>query len=46
MGYLEQLEISNFRGLDFLEIEGLSKINLFAGKNNSGKTSILEALGI
>jgi len=41
---LERLNISNFRGFDSLEIDGLSKINLFVGKNNSGKTSILEAL--
>jgi AAA15 family ATPase/GTPase len=38
------LKINNFRGFDSLEIDGLSKINLFVGKNNSGKTSILEAL--
>ncbi|MDR2087469.1 MAG: AAA family ATPase, partial [Dysgonamonadaceae bacterium] len=44
MAHLEQLKINNFRGFDSLEIDGLSKINLFVGKNNSGKTSILEAL--
>lgn len=44
MTNLEHLQIKNFRGFDSLEIEGLSKINLFVGKNNSGKTSILEAL--
>jgi len=44
MVLLEELEIKNFRGFDALKIEGLSKINLFVGKNNSGKTSILEAL--
>ncbi|GHT34307.1 ATP/GTP phosphatase [Bacteroidia bacterium] len=44
MTLLEQLKISNFRGFDNLEIDGLSKINLFVGKNNSGKTSILEAI--
>ncbi|MDR0835057.1 MAG: AAA family ATPase, partial [Tannerella sp.] len=41
---LDSIKIENFRGFDSLEIEGLSKINLFVGKNNSGKTSILEAL--
>jgi AAA15 family ATPase/GTPase len=41
---LEHLTIQNFRGFDSLEIEGFSKINLFVGKNNSGKTSILEAI--
>jgi AAA15 family ATPase/GTPase len=44
MAFLEQLKIENFRGFDSLEIDGLSRINLFVGKNNSGKTSILEAL--
>jgi hypothetical protein len=44
MTILEHIQISNFRGFDILEIDGFSKINLFVGKNNSGKTSILEAL--
>ncbi len=38
------LEIKNFRGIEVLKIEGLKNINLFVGKNNSGKTTILEAL--
>ena len=37
-------EIKNFRGLDSLSIEGLKRINLITGKNNVGKTAILEAL--
>jgi AAA15 family ATPase/GTPase len=44
MTTLERLTIKNFRGFDVLEIDGFSKINLFVGKNNSGKTSVLEAL--
>ncbi|MCL2282360.1 MAG: AAA family ATPase [Fibromonadales bacterium] len=44
MALLKNLRITNFRGFDALEIDGLSKINLFVGKNNSGKTSALEAL--
>jgi len=44
MTLLEELKITNFRGFDSLKIEGLSKINLFVGKNNSGKTSVLEAM--
>jgi AAA15 family ATPase/GTPase len=44
MVLLKNLNIANFRGFDALEIEGLSKINLFIGQNNSGKTSVLEAL--
>ncbi|MDR1895607.1 MAG: AAA family ATPase [Prevotellaceae bacterium] len=41
---IEHLTIGNFRGFDSLEIDGFSKVNLFVGKNNSGKTSILESL--
>jgi AAA15 family ATPase/GTPase len=44
MTALKQLTIKNFRGFDSLEIDGFSKINLFVGKNNSGKTSVLEAV--
>ena len=36
--------IRNYRVFDDLEISGLSRINLIGGKNNSGKTSLLEAL--
>ena len=41
---LKRLQIRNFRGFNALKIDPLSSINLFAGKNNSGKTSLLEAL--
>jgi len=44
MSYLVNFKIDNFRGFNSLQIDGLSKINLFLGKNNSGKTSLLEAL--
>lgn len=45
-GMLERVRIRNFRGLKDLEIEGLGRINLFAGRNNSGKTALLEALSL
>ncbi len=41
---LKRLQIRNFRGFNALEIDQLSSINLIAGKNNSGKTSLLEAI--
>ena len=41
---LKNLTISNFRGFDTLEMNDFSQINLFVGKNNSGKTSILESI--
>ena len=40
----KNLAIRNFRGLGDLEIPRLGRINLVTGKNNSGKTSLLEAL--
>jgi hypothetical protein len=44
MTTLEHLTITNFRGFDSLEIDDFSKINLFVGKNNSGKSSIPESI--
>lgn len=41
---LKRLQIRNFRGFSALKIDQLSAINLIAGKNNSGKTSLLEAI--
>ncbi len=38
------LKIQNFRGINDLEIEDFKRINLLVGRNNCGKTSILEAL--
>lgn len=40
------LKIENFRGIQSLEIPDLKKINVFVGKNNCGKTSILEAINL
>ncbi len=40
----KSLEIHNLRGIKFADIEGLSQINLFFGKNNCGKSTVLEAL--
>lgn len=44
--HFKDIEIVNFRGFDKLEIKDFKQINLFVGKNNSGKTSILEVLSI
>ena len=41
---LTKLRIENFRGIRFLEVEFERDITVFIGENNSGKTSILEAL--
>lgn len=44
MSNIIDFEIRNFRGLSDLKINGLKDVNLFLGKNNSGKTTILEAI--
>jgi len=43
---LDSLEIQNFRLFEHLVIERLGRVNLIVGKNNVGKTSLLEALWI
>jgi predicted ATPase len=43
---LQSLEIKNFRALEDLKVSKLGRVNLIVGKNNSGKSSILEALRI
>lgn len=40
----DNIEIANYRGFDYLKIEGLSKLNVFVGTNNVGRSSILEAV--
>lgn len=40
------LRIKNFRLFDDLKIVGLRRINLFVGKNNTGKTAVLEAMAM
>ena len=41
---LEQLKIENFRCFKYFELNHLGRVNLLVGENNSGKTSILEAI--
>ena len=41
---LTSLEIKNFRTFAHLRIERLGQVNLILGKNNVGKTTLLEAL--
>jgi predicted ATP-dependent endonuclease of OLD family len=43
---LDSLSIKNFRLFKELTIEHLGRVNLFVGRNNSGKTCLLEALWI
>lgn len=39
-----KIEIERFRGIRHASIEGFKQINLFLGKNNCGKSSLLESL--
>ena len=43
---LPSLGIRNYRNLKSLDIERLARVNLIAGKNNTGKTSLLEAVSL
>ena len=41
---IKYIEIENFRTIQKLSIDPISRITLFSGKNNIGKSTILEAL--
>lgn len=41
---LDTLEVKDYRAFNHLKIEQLGRVNLFVGKNNIGKSSLLEAL--
>jgi len=41
---ISNLELKQFRGLEHVRFENLGRANLIIGGNNTGKTSILEAL--
>ena len=44
MDGFRNISIKNFRGIDRLEIEDMSRVNIFLGQNSSGKSTVLEAL--
>ena len=41
---LKNLTIKNYKSIKELEIKNLNRINLFVGRNNAGKSNILEAI--
>lgn len=43
---IKDLCIENFRGFDNLKIDNIKKINFLVGKNNCGKTTVLEAINL
>ena len=44
MDGFKNIEIKNFRGIDHLTIDDFSHVNVFLGQNNSGKSTVLEAI--
>lgn len=41
---LTSATVENFRGIERLHVEGLGRVNLIIGRNDSGKTALMEAL--
>jgi len=46
MGYVKGLEVEGYRGLRQASLTDFAEINVFVGRNGSGKSSLLEALYI
>lgn len=44
--YITELNISQIRGINKLEMKNIGDVNLLLGNNNVGKTSVLEAIKI
>lgn len=41
---LTRLSVKNFKGLESLDLQDLKRFTLISGRNNSGKSSVLEAI--
>ena len=41
---LKEITIQNYRTFNDFHIDGLATVNLIVGMNNTGKTSLLEAI--
>jgi putative ATP-dependent endonuclease of the OLD family len=41
---ITKIEIENFRSIEYLKLENLGSFNVFVGKNNSGKSTILKGI--
>ena len=44
MDKLQWLEVQNFRGIKYCKLEDFADLNVFIGKNNTGKSTILESI--
>lgn len=42
--FIKTIRVKNFKCFEDLKIEGFARVNLFGGKNNVGKTALLEGL--
>lgn len=42
--FFKSIAVKHFRGIKSLKIDELARVNLFVGKNNCGKTSLLESV--
>lgn len=42
--HIQELQIETYRGIKNLQIENLGDVNILVGDNNTGKTSVLEAI--
>ena len=40
----QTIDIKAYRGLKNITLQNLSRVNILVGENNTGKTSILEAI--
>lgn len=43
---IEAIEVDGFRGLRRLKVEGIGRVNLIIGRNDSGKTALMEAIAV
>jgi len=44
--FLRHIHIENFKSVKRIEIDNFSRINLFIGRPNVGKSNIIEALSL
>ena len=43
---IESIKLERFRAFRALSVDGLGRVNLITGKNNTGKSSFLEGLRV
>jgi len=43
---IDSFFIKNFKNIKLLELQGFKRLNLFTGKNNTGKSTLLEAIAL